>query len=321
MRTKMIKMLIAVTLGVMIPALLVLLLQDKSNFDNEDDVSGTTIGAPNVVSNEIAVLFDNNIIQMPVESYVLSVVLSEMPVDFEIEALKAQAVVARTYALRRSEGNSKHPGAAVCNKSSCCQGFCSIDDYLQNGGEQSSIAKASEAVEETKGEVLTYNGKLIDATYFSCSGGLTEDAQAVWGTEVPYLQSVESPGEEQAKHYVDTVKYDIREFTALLDLPYKSPGDVKIDKTVYTKGGGIKEMEIGGKSFSGPQLRKALKLRSTSFYISIVGETVIITTKGFGHRVGMSQYGADAMAVNGATYAQILLHYYQGVELIHYDFD
>jgi stage II sporulation protein D len=141
----------------------------------------------------------------------------------------------------------------------------------------------------------------------------------VWGTEVPYLKSVTSPGEEKATHYVDTVQYTSVEFLQKLGLPANNK--IKITNIEYTEGGGIATVVINSQPFSGTQLRKLLKLRSTSLYITSVGDTVTITSKGYGHRVGMSQYGAEAMAVNGATFDQILTHYYSGVELIPFDAD
>lgn len=320
MRTKGIEIIIAIALGVIIPSLLVILLQDREIKTEPPSESVETTAAKAAEDNRIAVLLeDNGVVWIPLEEYVLSVVLSEMPVDFEIEALKAQAVVARTYALRRAEKGWKHASAAVCTRSSCCQGYISLADYLNKGGKETAIDKVRKAIVSTTGIALIYQGKLIDATYFSCSGGLTEDAQAVWGTEVPYLKSVTSPGEEKATHYVDTVQYTSVEFLQKLGLPANNK--IKITNIEYTEGGGIATVVINSQPFSGTQLRKLLKLRSTSLYITSVGDTVTITSKGYGHRVGMSQYGAEAMAVNGATFDQILTHYYSGVELIPFDVD
>lgn len=147
----------------------------------------------------------------------------------------------------------------------------------------------------TSGWVLTYEGELIEATYFSCSGGSTEDAAAVWGTEFPYLQAVASPGEEKAAHYTDTVRLSAEAFQDALGVTLSgSPGSWFRDVT-YTDGGGIDTIVIGGTSYKGTSLRSALGLRSTAFSISTTEDTVTITTRGYGHRVGMSQYGADAM--------------------------
>ncbi len=257
---------------------------------------------------------DGTLTQMPLEEYITCVVLREMPASFEPEALKAQAVVARTYALRRSGGN-KHPGGGICTKSSCCQGFRTEDDYLAAGGKPEDVQKIRAAVEATQGLVLTYGGKLIDATYFSCSGGYTEDAAAVWGTDVPYLQSIQSPGEEHASHFTDTVTFTAAEFSKALGRTLKGKPDTWFGTLIRTEGGGVESLEISGVTYQGTALRKLLDLRSTAFTISVSGQTVTVTTKGYGHRVGMSQYGADAMAASGSDFREILAHYYQGTLL------
>lgn len=263
---------------------------------------------------KVSVLTDTGAVQMELEEYICCVVLAEMPADFEPEALKAQAVVARTYTCRKRE-ESKHSLADVCTDSSCCQAFFSPEYFLQNGGTEDALEKVRSAVYDTKGEVLFYNGELIEATYFSCSGGKTEDAQAVWGTDVPYLQSVSSPGEENATHYMDTVIFSSALFCEKLDVPLPALLDYGISGINYTNGGGVKSIVVGGITFSGTKVRKMLGLRSTAFVITWAGESVTVTTKGFGHRVGMSQYGAEAMAVAGSDYKEILYHYYQGTEL------
>ena len=166
--------------------------------------------------------------------------------------------------------------------------------------------------------VLTYEGALIEATYFSCSGGMTEDAVAVWGTDVPYLQSVPSPGEENASHYTDAVTYKMDAFFSKLGLAVPDTKTQWVTDIVYTKGGGVASVTICGTAFTGTQLRKLLGLRSTAFSIEISDDTITIKTRGYGHRVGMSQYGADAMATTGSAYPEILSYYYQGTELVRY---
>ncbi len=245
------------------------------------------------------------------EEYVLCVTLAEMPADFEVEALKAQAVVARTYTCKRSS-EPKHQDGAVCTDAACCQAYITVEDYLLSGGSREAVEKVKYAVDATAGQVLRYQGEYIEATYFSCSGGRTEDAQAVWGSAVPYLQSVDSPGEEGAAHYTDTVSFTKEEFLQKLGLPLQA---VKIGAIRYSDGGGVAEMELCGESFSGTDIRKKLSLRSTAFTITTAGDSVTVTTRGFGHRVGMSQYGAEAMAVAGKSYEEILLHYYTGAVL------
>ena len=177
------------------------------------------------------------------------------------------------------------------------------------------LEKVKQAAVATQNQVLTYKGELIEATYFSCSGGRTEDALAVWGTDIPYLQAVDSPGEENATYFVDSSEYSVSEFASLLGVSLLACdlGDV-----TYTNGGGVDTMVIGGKVFSGTEIRQRLGLRSTAFSMYASGERIYISTRGFGHRVGMSQYGAEAMAVRGSGYQEILYHYYPGTQLTVY---
>lgn len=257
-------------------------------------------------------LEDGSVQSMDLEEYITGVVLAEMPAGFEIEALKAQAVVARTYALKRHALGNKHLMGAVCIDHNCCQAYCDVDNYF---GDSIHLEKIRRAVADTKDEVLTYEGQLIEATYFSCSGGRTEDAQEVWGSQVPYLQAVDSPGEESAKNYIQTVTFSRQEFSEKLGLQTDT---IVIGDITYTEGEGIKTIEISGVLYEGTKLRTLLGLRSTMFIITAINDTVTVTTKGYGHRVGMSQYGAEAMAVQGADYTQILSHYYPGTTLEHF---
>lgn len=171
-----------------------------------------------------------------------------------------------------------------------------------------TVLRMHDAVCATGEEVLLYDGSIIEATYFSSSGGRTEDAQAVWGSAVPYLKSVNS--EEQDTTY--TSEMDKRDFCTALGL---QAGEVHIDEPKYTQGGGIAEVNINGEDFTGLELRRRLRLRSTQISFYVGKDKVQIVTNGYGHRVGMSQYGADAMAVVGNDYRQILTHYYSGVTI------
>lgn len=257
---------------------------------------------------------DGFVAELPLDSYLIGVMLAEVPASFHPEALKAQAVVSRTYTLRQLE-HSKHEGADICTDSSCCQAWRSQKDMPED-----SIKAAAEAVRATDAMVLTYDGSLIEATFFSCSGGRTEDAVAVWGSSVPYLQAVDSP-QEDAPHNTDTVSISTGEFAEIIR--QASPeADLSGDPSGWfgavtaTAGGGVDTVEIGGVLFTGVQLRGLLGLRSTVFAVNLSGDTFYFETRGYGHRVGMSQYGAQAMALAGSTYSDILLHYYTGVELV-----
>ncbi len=264
----------------------------------------------------IQVWKDGKLQQMELTDYLTGVLISEIPGSFHEEAKKAQAIVARTYTLRRMDGTDKHPGA-VCTDSRCCQGYLEPDTFQ----DREAVRLARMAVEATENLVLTYEGELIDATYFSCSGGMTEDAVAVWGSDVPYLQSVESPGEEMAAHHTDSVFFTKKQLETALGIQLKGNAGGWIGTTVYTEGGGVASVYIGGKQFRGTQLRTLLGLRSTSFTVTPEGDGITFITKGYGHRVGMSQYGAQAMALSGSGYAQILAHYYQSTVLARWEME
>lgn len=257
----------------------------------------------------------NKILELDLEDYVLGVLLGEMPADFECEALNAQAVATRTYTLRRIAKQSKHENANLCTEAHCCQAYLTIQEYLSHSGEEADVEKLRDAVETTKGQVLTFEGKLIEATYFSCSGGRTEDAVDVWGTDVPYLRSVESPGEESSRHYFSEITLSKEDFLSKIGLPSNTPLGASSMTITYTEGGGVDTLWIGDESFAGVQIRSLLSLPSTAVSLTIQGENVVISAKGNGHRVGMSQYGADAMALSGKTYIEILSHYYPGTNL------
>lgn len=320
MRKRVMAVIWAFVMGVFCPLFIVSVT--KKEFLNDEkpvNVVETTKDISIRQPEQISVLFeDGSVKELDLKKYLISVLLEEVPASFEMEALKAQAVVARTYVLRRLESGSKHNGATVCTESSCCQGFCDRNLYLENGGTCANLEKIENAVTQTENLVVTYNGDLIDATYFSCSGGKTEDAVAVWGADIPYLKTTSSPGEEKATHYVDTVTFEISTFLKSLGLKPEGASEQWIEDTKYTAGGGVESIRICGVDFPGTEVRQLLNLRSTAFRIAIVGNTVTVTTKGFGHRVGLSQYGADAMASSGATFEQILTHYYSGTQVTEY---
>lgn len=257
---------------------------------------------------QLKVLCEDEILELSLGAYLTGVVSREMPESFHEEALKAQAVAARTFTLRQME-NGKHWQADICTDSTCCQAWTAeVNETAQR------------AVEATDGLVAVYDNALIEATYFSCSGGRTEPAAAVWGNELPYLQSVLSPGEEDAPRFTETVEFEADLFAQRLLAAYPQmnlygTAPQWFGRIRYTAGGGLAEVDIGGVAVSGTSLRKLFGLRSTDMEFAVNAERILITTYGHGHRVGMSQYGAQAMAENGATFADILTHYYQGVEL------
>lgn len=251
-------------------------------------------------------------IYMPLNHYLTGVLLAEMPADFHPEALKAQAAAARTYTWKAFTTGGKHGDGSVCTDSACCQAYIPEERYLSHGGTRECLDKVRQAVWETASMVIAYDGQLIEATYFSSSGGSTESALAVWGTDYPYLQSVSSP---ETEHKEVTLIVTPEEFQNLLGKTFHQSPAQWFGPVTYTSGGGVDTIEICGETYTGLQLRSLLGLRSTIFQIQMDGENMCITSRGYGHRVGMSQYGADAMAEAGKTWQQILQHYYPGTTL------
>ena len=312
----------AAILGVGLPAILISAVVWRGSAANGPATTAPTTTQAQASSSQqalrIPVLQGQQTVQMELEEYLLGVLLAEMPASFEPEALKAQAVAARTFTLWNCTRQGIHTSGGVCTESSCCQGYISPLRYIQQGGTNAQIEKVRSAVTATAGQVVCYEGELILATYFSCSGGITESAVAVWGKDYPYLQSVESPGEEQAAWYSDRKDFTVAEFEQALGISLTGVPGTWFGVVTYTSGGGVKTADICGTSFRGTELRTKLGLRSTAFTLSASQEGVTVYTRGYGHRVGLSQYGADAMALTGSDYKQILTHYYPGTTVEQY---
>lgn len=255
---------------------------------------------------------DTDPVFMDMDDYLTGVLLAEMPAQFHEEALKAQAVAARTYTWKARQTGGKHGDGSVCTEPSCCQGFLTEESYLSRGGLPENLEKLRYCVNETSPMVILYRGELIEATYFSSSGGTTESALAVWGTDYPYLRSVSSPEEASVS---ESRMFSADSFQKLLGRDLPEDPTSWFGEVEYTQGGGIANLEIAGESYSGVALRALLGLRSTDFSIEAADNTIIITTKGHGHRVGMSQHGANTMANSGSNYQKILQHYYPGTTL------
>ena len=255
---------------------------------------------------------DGTIAQMDLDSYLTGVLLAEMPAEFHQEALKAQSVAARTFTWKAYTTGGKHGDGSVCTDPACCQAYIDDEAYLSRGGTRESLEQASRAVHATSGFVLAFDGELIEATYFASASGSTEAAVAVWGAEYPYLQAVSSPEEVSEV----TVSFTGEAFQDLLGTTLSGDPLDWFGPVIYTEGEGVAFMDICGENYSGVQLRQLLGLRSTAFRIQAADQTVVITTRGYGHRVGMSQYGANTMAEAGSAWQEILQHYYQGAILI-----
>ena len=309
MKTLMQDLLTSFVMGILLPFLLLNGAVRLDRLQPEPEASEET--QVSAAEFQIPVLQESGGVQLMDESqYLAGVVLAEMPASFHTEALKAQAVAARTY-TRKAVASDKH-GGCLCTDSRCCQAYLDSERYLEQGGTEDGIRKTAEAVTETAGMVLTYGGELIEATYFSSAGGSTEAAVAVWGTDYPYLQAVDSPEEEQFHSTIFTPG----QFQDALGMTLEGSPETWVGLTTYTDGGGVDTMVIGGETFTGVQLRQKLNLRSTDFSLDIRDGQICITASGHGHRVGMSQYGADAMADGGSSYREILHHYYPGVDIL-----
>lgn len=268
---------------------------------------------------------DNTIEELDIDEYLLGVVSAEMPADFEEEALKAQAVVARTYTIYMIEHNKgKHENADICDDSLCCQAWISKGDRLSRWDEEKrddNWKKIERAVYSTAGKVATYNGDVIDAFFHSNSGGKTEEVSNVWGGEnLPYLQSVETSGEEAYSQYASEVVLGKSDFEDKIKQKYP---DFVIDYNntecieiiEYTQGNRVKTIKIGNLELSGVEVRSLIGLRSANFVVEISDDNIKFSVKGYGHGVGMSQTGADSMAKQGSNYEEIIQHYYTGVEV------
>ena len=257
----------------------------------------------------------NDIIQtIPLEEYIVGVLAGEMPIDFEMEAFKAQAVASRSYALARIEYNKSNDYDVV---DSIMNQVYLDNEYLKSAWGNNyikNINKLRQAVNETIDEYLVYNDKIVDAMFFSTSNGYTEDSGVVFSSDVPYLKSVESSfDEEVAKAFYSSKSISLQEFYERLGLEYKKELEVLILER--SSSNRIVRIKINGKEFKGRDVYQKLGLRSCDFEFVLVGSNVEIKTKGYGHGVGMSQYGAHGMAKNGYGYEDILKHYYVGTTL------
>lgn len=261
------------------------------------------------------------ITDIALEDYIIGVVAAEMPASFETEALKAQAVAARTYALRKINSNAEiHSGADLCTDYAHCQAYISVDEMRNNWGKDfvRNYNKICHAVESTCGEYLSYNDEFAITVFHSCSNGITERAQDVWGGDIPYLVNVDSPGDYEKPDFESDVTFTREEVVnAVSEILGHSPDTTNIPPAniEYSQGQNVNSIMLFGHKISGVELRKKLGLKSTAFNIENSGENYIFHVSGSGHGVGMSQYGANGYARSDKDYKFILSHYYPGTEL------
>ena len=248
------------------------------------------------------------------EDYIVGVLAGEMPVSFEIEALKAQAVAARTYVMKRLVNNKNNDYDII--DTTLNQVYLDNDELKKKWGNNyvNYINKLKTAVLETSGEYITYKDNIIDALFFSTSVGATENSEEVFVSALPYLRSVDSSWDaEVSPVFSENNTFSLKEFYNKLNLTYSN--NLSIDVLQTTSTGRIKKIKINGTTFNGTAVAGKLGIRSDYFNISRDNDTVLVTTKGYGHGVGMSQYGAEAMAKKGYTYDKILKHYYKDVDI------
>jgi len=259
---------------------------------------------------------DGSVIELPLEEYLVGVVLAEMPASFDLEALKAQAVCARTYTLKKyfSPVSGHLLQAVVCDDINHCQAYIAPAAYLTCYPDNRwAVQKVRKAVADTRGEVITLDGELIEPVYHSTCGGHTEDSEAVWGFKHDYLKGVPCLWDSGSPYYRKTLNISIEEFRRLLGLNPKT--QLQSSRVESTQNGTVERIAWGNTKLSGREVRQALNLPSAKFTISVNDETVAVTTMGNGHGVGLCQYGANGLAKEGENYKHILHHYYQGITL------
>ena len=253
------------------------------------------------------------IIKVPFEDYIVGVLAGEMPVSFELEALKAQAVAARSYVMKKMQANIDKEYDVV---DTVMNQVYLDDEHLQEVWKDdytNNINKIKQAVMETFNEYLEYDGEIVDAMFFSTSVGATENSEEVFTSEVPYLRSVVSTWDSISPVYEVNYTFELEDFYNKLNLNYSESLNIELLETTST--GRVKKLKINGVTLEGNIVVTNLKLKSNHFTIKLEDNKVYITTKGYGHGVGMSQYGAQAMALEGYKYDEILKYYYQGVEI------
>jgi len=297
----------------------------------QEEIKENAEHAEKAITINVYLTDQKKIVKMNIEDYLVGVVAAEMPASFQPEALKAQAIAARTYALGRAAklyGSSEavHSGADVCTNPAHCQAWISKETAMRRWGLFSSFKywnKILKAVKDTEGQIIEYNGVIINPLFHSNSGGHTENVEDVWaGTAEPYLRGVESPGEDTFSEYKSQVAMEQKEmverlkaFNPEFELKGKDIlSTVEIKK--YSSGDRIMEMKIGNITIKGTDFRKIFQLKSANFQLSELSDgKIAVTTIGYGHGVGMSQCGADYMAKEGYTCSDILKYYYKGVTI------
>lgn len=291
---------------------------DSMNATEQPDISDADIPADQIY--HVLDVASNEILEVPVRDYIIGAVGAEMPVSFETEALKAQAVAAHTYAERQvilAENRSDLQGADFSNDASQYQAFYTKEQLQELYGENfpTYYQKISDAVDAVLPEILFYENEPIIAAFHAMSSGKTESAQNVWGSDIAYLQSVDSSSDTSAPKYQQSISYSPEQVQELLTsahtgLVLGTDTEHWFGEPTYSDAETVMQIPVGTSIFTGQELRTIFSLRSASFEITYQDKTFTFTTKGYGHSVGMSQYGANAMALQGSNYRDILAYYY-----------
>ena len=337
MRKLIIYILIFILISFLIPILFTNKFGDsKQTFSKIENIDNKNENSSNINEssydykkyNTVKVLHTKtgSVENLNLDEYLYGVVSAEMPASFEKEALKAQSIVARTYTIYKIIHNAgKHQEADICDDSGCCQAWISKEDRLNKWDEKerkSNWNKIVSAVKETKGKIITYNGEPINAFFHSNSGGSTEAPINVWGgSGYPYLQTVQTSGEEAYTQYKSEVNMQKQELIDKIKSKYQDfsinfEEENAIQILEYTKGNRVKTIKIGNKNLSGVEVRSIFGLKSANFEVEIDGDNIIFSVIGYGHGVGMSQTGADSLAKQGKNCEEIITHFYIGVEII-----
>ncbi len=268
---------------------------------------------------------ENKTDQRYLEEYLCGVVAAEMPAAYEIEALKAQAVAARSYIISKlGTQNDAHSDAVVCTSASHCKAYISSSEAAKRWGdewEKTFYPKIRQAVSETSGEYLVHNGEPVTAFFFALSNGKTENSEEVWGGSLPYIESRDSSFDASSPDFLSYAEFREDEFYKRLkgiNKDFEEKKILSVSELVLTEGGRVKSVKINGAGFSGTDIRSAFSLKSADFSLKKEGGKIVFTVRGNGHGVGMSQYGANVLAKNGADYREILSHYYKDVEIMEY---
>ena len=300
--------------------------KNKIDSENASDDYGKFVKTIGKLSINVYDTQKKQVVEMDLEDYVLGVAAGEMPSSFHVEALKAQCLASRTYAVLRmtkfgGKGCVKHPGADVCTDPAHCQAHVNFNIAEKELG----IYKS--AVEATAGEVIVYQDNLIDAVFHSTSGGKTENSEEIWSAKIPYLRSVVSEFEVHSPKLATSCEIKNTDFVQKIKNLDKNVNinskqlRNQIEILERSEGGRVKRIKIGNKVFDGETVKTALGLNSSNFNIAFNQDSLHFTVTGYGHGVGMSQYGADGMGKSGYSYVDIIKHYYKDVEIININYD